>query len=231
MDCGGVCRDLATDRFNCGGCGTTCANGEVCSGVACTVTCGGSLQNCAGICRDLSTDRFNCGGCGTTCANGEICAAGTCQTSCPNGQIVCGGTCVNATTLICGAAIDLGTLSAGSSTQSAVRKLPGVGQEDWFLVRFPQLPNFNLHGTGAPAFLFAVNDATSFRFDVYANCGGSGLPCGSGTPIGLTSYGFSDSCVAPGCVTRTTAWPIEAYVRVRRVSGAACGNYQLRVTR
>jgi hypothetical protein len=75
-----VCRDLQTDRANCGACGTTCATGEVCSGGVCAPTCGGGQVFCAGACRDVQTDRAHCGACGTRCVAGQVCNQARCQT-------------------------------------------------------------------------------------------------------------------------------------------------------
>jgi hypothetical protein len=73
-----VCTDLASDPYNCGGCGSTCFDGVcldgncesssyVCEDYALT-TCydGQGYEYCA----DLLTDDYNCGACGYECAMG-----------------------------------------------------------------------------------------------------------------------------------------------------------------
>lgn len=93
QNCGGVCRDVASDSLNCGACGNACSAGEVCSAGVCTPTCGAGLVNCSGVCRDLGTDRLNCGACGRTCAAGQVCSGGSCVVSCGGGLVNCGGVC------------------------------------------------------------------------------------------------------------------------------------------
>ena len=92
-DCGGSCRDLASDRVNCGTCGVACAAGEVCSTGACVRSCETGLSDCGGSCRDLSTDRADCGACGVACGAGEVCSTGACVRSCETGLTACGGSC------------------------------------------------------------------------------------------------------------------------------------------
>ena len=46
--CGGSCTDTSLDPNNCGGCGTKCAAGEVCSGGTCSTTCGSGTTKCGG---------------------------------------------------------------------------------------------------------------------------------------------------------------------------------------
>src|SRR5262249_19624023 len=93
------CANLSTDNVNCGICGNACGTGSVCSGGACTLTCG-SLSKCtpssaSPYCANLSTDNANCGTCGNACGSGQSCMAGTCQTTCSGSETVCGGLCTN----------------------------------------------------------------------------------------------------------------------------------------
>ena len=78
-DCGGTCKNLTNDYFNCGSCGTVCGPYEVC---------------CGGRCEALTSDT-HCGGCNRACGPGESCVtaalsaeAGRC---CPTGQVWCLG--------------------------------------------------------------------------------------------------------------------------------------------
>jgi hypothetical protein len=85
-----ACRDLSSDRFNCGACnrfciepGRSCCNGVCCADAAC----------CGGTCRDLAGDPRHCGACGTACQGKQDCVDGGCVCQAPN--IICGGECVD----------------------------------------------------------------------------------------------------------------------------------------
>jgi hypothetical protein len=87
-DCGGACKDLATDESNCGTCGLACATGATCAASTCAcpqgeVPCGTS----PGTCTDRSTDPANCATCGHACGTGQVCTSSKC---CTAGQSVCG---------------------------------------------------------------------------------------------------------------------------------------------
>ncbi|MTD94428.1 hypothetical protein GIW81_08785 [Hyphomicrobium sp. xq] len=110
-DCGGTCRLLSSDRFNCGSCGTECLPDQHCCSGECVFfnrdpNCGGCGIVCAsnsraccalpgaaksGKCRNLTTDPNNCGGCRIACREGQVCQAGRCV--CPQGE--CAGVCVD----------------------------------------------------------------------------------------------------------------------------------------
>jgi len=92
-ECGDACIDTSSDPENCGGCGTECAVGEVCSSGTCTTGgCPSGLTDCDGACVDTTFDPSNCGACGTACADGEVCSAGACSSSCGPGLEECDGT-------------------------------------------------------------------------------------------------------------------------------------------
>lgn len=63
--CGGRCRNLRTDRENCGACGLVCA-------------LPGFIRCCGGRCVIPSADFRNCGACGRVCQFGESCCDGRC---------------------------------------------------------------------------------------------------------------------------------------------------------
>ena len=105
MRCGGACADTSSDPRNCGACGTSCGDGELCIDGACELACPAGQLACDGGCYDLDTSAANCGACGTSCGVGEACAEGRCVTSCPAGQVECGGGCFDTDTSLdnCGA--------------------------------------------------------------------------------------------------------------------------------
>jgi hypothetical protein len=92
-NCGGVCRDLASDLAHCGACNRACAAGQVCSAGMCVVSCAAGTTNCGGVCRDLQADNRNCGACGRVCGAGTACVDGACAVSCAAGLTVCSGAC------------------------------------------------------------------------------------------------------------------------------------------
>lgn len=77
--CEGACIPTSTDPNNCGGCGVTCGESEVCSGGTCTDTCMAGLEICDQKCVDFESDNDHCGACGSACDAGEGCVAGACQ--------------------------------------------------------------------------------------------------------------------------------------------------------
>ncbi|MBW2263448.1 MAG: hypothetical protein JRG91_15895, partial [Deltaproteobacteria bacterium] len=70
FECGGMCYELSSDDGNCGACGVTCDDGQVCEGSVCVLSCAEGMSDCSGVCRDLSSDTYNCGICGMTCGAG-----------------------------------------------------------------------------------------------------------------------------------------------------------------
>jgi hypothetical protein len=94
--CSGVCKDLASDINNCGGCGNVCGTNETCQGGACvSVACQpsvcGHLSLCQGrtdcacfqtpegavFCASLNAVGSSCSG-SSDCPAGWMCALGTC---------------------------------------------------------------------------------------------------------------------------------------------------------
>jgi len=180
------------------------------------------------------------GGVMTTCSG-----AGGCTISgCPAGAYDVdanysnGCECVDDTIgASCTGPTNAGSVAPGGTFMSPVGRVPPSGGSDWYVITFPESPDFRDHGVGTPTITFAGNDNNAFRFEVRsAACPGTILGCGTGSAsaTGLTTWSFNDTCVnsATDCSTRGTAWPSTVYVKVYRVTaGASCDNYQLRVTR
>ena len=228
-NCSGSCRDLSTDRLNCGGCGVTCGAGTICTGGSCVVSCASGLTNCAGVCRDLRVDSSNCGGCGVTCGAGLSCVSSACSLVCPPGTLLCGGSCINTAPNACSAPIALGSFATGSAVVSPSRALGAIGQDQWYTVTFPINANFAMHGTGTPRITFGSGSAASFRFEVRTPACGTASAC----PLSLTDWSYTDICVAGAnnCTTRSSSWPTTVLVRVFRTGGSPCDTYTLSVTR
>ncbi|RWW21017.1 hypothetical protein GW17_00014841 [Ensete ventricosum] len=61
--CKNHCRNVLSDRNNCGACGVRCGFGQLC---------------CKGKCTAVAYDLNNCGKCGTVCQPGLRCEYGSC---------------------------------------------------------------------------------------------------------------------------------------------------------
>jgi len=97
IECGGRCVDSFADVTNCGGCGRSCAPGQVCD----RGTCGALPDNCvqAGGCApgyscDPTTSKCVVGGCrvAAECPLGAQCTSNAC--ACPFSQHLCGQICL-----------------------------------------------------------------------------------------------------------------------------------------
>lgn len=91
-----TCVDPTVDPKHCGGCGITCAAGQICQSGACQCPAGTTL--CGGICVSTQNDPDNCGGCGKACGGGlaSFCQQGECVSECSDPTPdACGGACVD----------------------------------------------------------------------------------------------------------------------------------------
>jgi hypothetical protein len=86
---------VQNDPANCGGCGSACAAGQVCSAGKCGVACLGGSTLCSNLCVDVQNDAKNCGACGNACAAGQVCSAGKCGVTCLGGSTLCSNKCVD----------------------------------------------------------------------------------------------------------------------------------------
>jgi len=93
--CSGTCRDLISDRNNCGACGYVCPEGNMCVDGFCA-ECNSGFIPCGGICVDPTSDPYNCGACGNVCPAGKTCSNGSCI-ECNFPFIPCDGVCVDPT--------------------------------------------------------------------------------------------------------------------------------------
>jgi len=89
LECDGVCVRPDVDPMHCGGCGMSCASGEVCAGGTCEPACDPPFTMCAGVCVDTDTDPDHCGSCGNSCPSG-ICVDGECQSATAGHLVVVG---------------------------------------------------------------------------------------------------------------------------------------------
>ena len=110
-DCNNVATDgcetaTATDRSNCGACGTRCPAGQVCAGGSCATTCGAPFSTCmstgGSFCANTANDPANCGSCGTRCdldhtasaaCMGGACAPATCDAGFGNCDMMAANGC------------------------------------------------------------------------------------------------------------------------------------------
>jgi hypothetical protein len=76
--CGAVCRDIMTDRNNCGGCNVSCTGRESCQQGHCMARCSDTETSCPDGCHDLQYDTLNCGICGNICPVGLVCNKSVC---------------------------------------------------------------------------------------------------------------------------------------------------------
>jgi Stigma-specific protein, Stig1 len=180
--CGDSCTSLATDNANCGGCGTACKGGQVCSKGACAASCGSGTTLCGATCNDTQVDPNNCGGCGTKCTAGQVCSSGKCASTCGQTQTLCGASCVNAQTDNancggCGTVCGQGQVcTAGKCALTCQQGLTLCTQSNADAgVSDASVSDASSDGGGGLAFPYCANVQTD-----NANCGGCGITCGAG---------------------------------------------------
>lgn len=115
--CGTQCVENNVDPRNCGQCGHTCVNGELCAGGSCkcpsgattSAPCAAAQSCCPGSgCKNLMTDANNCGSCAVQCGPGGTCMNGQCQCgtmTCMAGKVCCNNVCSNS------CVTDMGTIT------------------------------------------------------------------------------------------------------------------------
>ena len=105
IECGSTCIDPTSNETYCGAtgdclnanAGTSCSNGQICSGSACVPTCSAGLVLCGQSCIDPDFDPAHCGvtaQCtgGDICTNSEFCDLGTCTATSSGGGTSCATT-------------------------------------------------------------------------------------------------------------------------------------------
>jgi hypothetical protein len=253
--------DTQTDPNNCGGCGHVCVtpNGVPgCSAGQCTVACNPGYANCNGLASDgcevdTNTNDQNCGACNFNCAAeciGEVAATGCNNGACAisvcdsgwfdfDGQCVDGCECKASTTstaCVNSTGIFAGTLQPGQSTSYTSNMAPpGSVADAWLNITFGGNTQEAFH----PKITFSLDTNTEFVFEVFSNCTGTLLSCGTeGTQgagvttweesyTGTTGFAFGDEIYIPPPGTNGTV-----YIHVFRKAGATktCNNYSLTVS-
>ncbi|MDP3216428.1 MAG: hypothetical protein Q8S73_20135, partial [Deltaproteobacteria bacterium] len=251
---GTVCRGSAGNGCDvaetCNGTASACpaniglVNGTVCRGSAgngCDVaeTCNGTSAPCpannglpAGtVCRASTTPANQacdpqevCNGTGSACPGNTVIRTPTAET-CNSVDDNCNGVVDDGPATVCASAVNLGSITTGTSTSASGYVAAPVGSEQWYVMAFPGTsggsPTITLSGAG-------VSGSPSIRMEVRTSC--VGTPFCSGTPG--TTWAFTDNTAGTGFYTRNVSWPAVAYVRlVRTTAPTTCGNFVINVSR
>lgn len=182
--------DTKSDGSNCGACGTTCTNGQVCSNGACALNCAGGSTKCGTSCIDTSIDTQNCGACGNACAAGNSCVAGKCELQCSGGTTKCGGTAAPSPDA---GASDGGTTAAPYCTLLSLddNNCGACGTKCGTGTRCGNGKCCGYNQT-------ACNGTCTDIVNNDKNCGGCGIQCGVDTPF--CSNAVCIACPAPATV-------------------------------
>jgi hypothetical protein len=195
--CGGAANNgcaivFATDKGNCGSCGSACLDNNTssnnCSAGVCAPMCNAGFQSCDsnvinGCESNQGSDAANCGGCGTVCSNlhgTTLCNGGACSPSCATGFSDCDSDpnngCEKATSADsancggCGISCKITNASGSSCATSACKP---VCNDGWAACSNPQ------------------NGCTT-SLDSASNCGACGNVCPAASPF----------CIARMCQQR-----------------------------
>jgi hypothetical protein len=220
-NCSGTCRDLQSDRANCGTCGRACASGEVCGSGTCTLSCPSGQTACSGVCATLSSDRNNCGTCGRVCSDPTnafgFCSSSTCGYGCRPGFADCdangGNGCeVNTTnsTTNCGACNNVCPTRANAATVCASSTCTFTCNTGFANCNNNAGDGCEVNTTNDNANCGACNAACPSRPNAANTCSGSAcrLTCNAG-------FGNCNSNEVDGC---------EADLNTSNANCGACGN-------
>ncbi len=208
----------------------TCTKGQ------CVISCDSGYMLCGGMCIPGQGACCSPGDCPTlnnvavTTCMGAMCGVGTCKDGFYDLDNYYGNGCECADSGFaksCPAATSLGTLATGGTT-ARTGTLPVAGVENWFAVIFAYTTLVSYH----PHVTLTASAGESMIMDLYSNCSGSTLACGT---EGTMSAATNDWEVAGGGAPASLMYQATPsvgtlYIKVRRASGAAtCGTYTLTV--
>ena len=212
---------FATDKKNCGGCGTTCQDNNTvsnnCSGGVCSPQCSTNFQSCDnsatnGCESNQQTDAANCGGCGTQCSNTHgttTCTGGACNPSCAVGFNDCDSDpnngCEKATsadTANCGGCGLACKTTNASATSCGASKCAPTCNDGWAACSNPQ------------------NGCTT-SIDSPSNCGACGNVCPAASP-----FCISRACKQRLSITVVNSSTTTTTTTVSHHLQTASGNYR-----
>jgi hypothetical protein len=215
-------------------------SGEICSGPGGTCNCPGGDVVCGSECIGATTccDNAQCPLTANTTATdcsgpGGVCQIASCNSTCFNidGEYADGCECCEDSNLSCAAALALGTLGVGSSS-NAGGHLPG-SEADWYIVTFTGNTSTAYHPK------VALTGDLGMVFDMYANCSNGPMACGDGgNCVGKTTWEVAYQATDPANPAGETWSPVPpvgtngtVYIKVYRAAGAAtCNAYTLTIS-
>ena len=229
VNCGGACIDPSNSRAYCGAAGDctnvgagnsagdSCADGNLCMGSQCVVSCPAGSVNCGGVCVNPAADNSHCGAAGdcsnvgagnspgAVCANGSICDTGACTLSCSSDLHACNNMCVdwNISPSHCGGCDNVCSSSHITQPTCSGAVCSGACDSGWSDCDGDKLTNgCETHSGTDTANCGACNHACA-----------AGYSCVSGVcqPPACLSVG-QESSSAPGFASIIEYWPFDGTV-------------------